>query len=182
MMTAITAQFACLLCYSCWQVAGRTSRFDSCRLNRKSNNRFVPTHISLARYGTTYGLKIRWTRCSRQSRKSKRDSKETYRPTTKQLSWPNQLLKASKAIRPDATSTEPSRAIFLFYFIFFFIFQVFTKAQKGKDNKSPTRVKGFTTKALEAHQMSMLLTTESLNGSSIVIRIQWVAKVCYSPI
>lgn len=133
-MTAITAQFACLLWYSCWQVAGRTSRFDSCRLNRKSNNRFVPTHISLARYGTTYGLKIRWTRCSRQSRKSKRDSEETYRPTTKQLSWPNQLLKASKAIRPDATSTELSRAIF--YFIFFSFFKYLQKRKKVKTTRA----------------------------------------------
>lgn len=68
--------------------SGRTAaRFDSSRLNRynsnNKNNRFVPTHISLARYETTYGPEDSLD-ALQQTAKSQRD-KERERETGRQI-------------------------------------------------------------------------------------------------
>lgn len=116
--------------------ARTAARFDSSRLNRNNNstnknNRFVPTHISLSRYGTTYGPQdsldalqqtAKSQREKTRARERERD-RQTDRPTTKQLSWGNQLLKASKAIRqtqqePSPAWTNSTRPIFYIFFFF----------------------------------------------------------------
>lgn len=88
-MTAITAQFACLLCYSYSQVLGRRlvltvpDLTETTTAPTKTTVLFQLTFHYLV-MGPPTGPKIRWMRCNRQQRVREK-KKERERETGRQI-------------------------------------------------------------------------------------------------
>lgn len=89
-MTAITAQFACLLCYSYPQVLGRRlvltvpDLTETTTAPTKTTVLFQLTFHYLV-MGPPTGPKIRWMRCNRQPQRKRKRERERERETGRQI-------------------------------------------------------------------------------------------------